>query len=293
LPNDDTLTGAGGNDLFVFAQPTGNDVIHNFNAISDKIDLVGFDHVSNFSDLQIADDRNGNAVVTVGSGETITLQGVDAASLTANNFVFDQTPTLDNSGTMTISDGAVLPLSGIVDNVGIIELNSTGDLTELVITGDGVTLEGGGQIIMSDSEMNFIVGTSSAATLTNVDNTISGAGQIGIGDGTLTLVNELAGTIDATFADGILTLDTGKIIINVGLLEANGGTLQITDSVANSGTLEADGGTLIAAGDVTGSGDVVIGGGGHAHFAGAFSQDVRFMGAARSSSTTRRAIAAR
>ena len=217
---DDTLTGAGGNDLFVFAQPIGNDVIHNFNAISDKIDLIGFDHVASFSDLQIADDSNGNAVVTAGSGETITLQGVDAASLTASNFQFDQTPTLDNSGTMVISDGAVLPLSGIVDNSGIIELNSTGDLTELVITGDGVTLEGGGQIVMSGSD-NAIIGTSPNAILNNVDNTISGVGQIGTGDGNLTLVNEAAGTINADVAGGILTLDTGNTIVNYGLLEAS------------------------------------------------------------------------
>ena len=32
----DTLTGAGGNDLFVFAQPIGNDTIYNFNVASDK-----------------------------------------------------------------------------------------------------------------------------------------------------------------------------------------------------------------------------------------------------------------
>ena len=37
---------------------------------------------------------------------------------------------------------------------------------------------------------NVIFGTTAAITLTNVDNTISGAGQIGVGDNTLTLVNE-------------------------------------------------------------------------------------------------------
>ena len=110
--------------------------------------------------------------------------------------------------------------------------------------------------------------------------TISGAGEIGIGDGHLTLVNEAAGTIEADFADGILTLDTGNGIVNSGLLEAtNGGTLQIIDSVSNSGALEANGGTLITLGDVTGSGDVVIDGGGHAHFAAAFDQNVTFTGA--------------
>ena len=33
---DDTLTGAGANDLFVFAQPIGNDTIYNFNASEDQ-----------------------------------------------------------------------------------------------------------------------------------------------------------------------------------------------------------------------------------------------------------------
>ena len=276
----DTLAGAGANDLFVFAQPIGNDVIHNFDVLSDKVDLVGFSDINGFGDIHLADDANGNAVVTLGSGETITLQGVDAASLTSSNFVFDQTPVTENAGTMVISDGAFLPLSGIIDNSGTIELNSNGNVTELQIIGDGITLEGGGQIVMSDSEMNFIVGTSSAATLTNVDNTISGAGQIGIGDGNLTLINSVAGTIDANFADGALILDTGHTIVNAGLLEAtNGSTLQIIDSVSNSGTLEADGGTLITSGDVTGSGDVVIRGGGHAHFAAVFDQNVTFTGA--------------
>ena len=42
LSGDDNLTGSGANDLFVFAQPIGNDVIYSFDAASDKIDLMGF-----------------------------------------------------------------------------------------------------------------------------------------------------------------------------------------------------------------------------------------------------------
>jgi hypothetical protein len=244
LAGADTLTGAGANDLFVFAQPIGNDVIYNFNVASDKIDLVGFDGVSSFTDIHLADDANGNAVITVGSGETITLHGVDAALLTASNFEFDQAPTTTNAGIMAISDGAILPLSGIIENTGTIELNSTGDMTELQITGDGITLEGHGQVIMSDSDMNLIAGTSSTTVLTNVDNTISGAGQIGTGDGNLTLVNDAGGTIDANAAGGILTLDTGNAIVNYGVLEAsNGGTLQIQDAVTG-GTALIAGGTI-------------------------------------------------
>ena len=161
--------------------------------------------------------------MTLGSGETITLHGVDAALLTAGNFEFDQAPTTENAGTMVIGDGAILPLTGIIDNSGTIELNSTGDMTELRITGDGITLEGGGQIVMSDSDMNFIAGTSPTTVLTNLDNTICGAGQIGLGDGTLPLVNGSAGTIDPNVAGGVLTLDTGNTIVNYGVLEASNG----------------------------------------------------------------------
>lgn len=110
---------------------------------------------------------------------------------------------------------------------------------------DGVTLEGGGQIVMSDSEMNFIVGTSSTSVLTNVDNTIYGAGQIGSGDGNLTLVNDSQGTIEANLAGGILTINTGHAITNDGTLEAtNGGTLQVDDPVIGTGSAVIAGGTL-------------------------------------------------
>ena len=68
LSGNDTLTGAGGNDLFVFAQPIGNDTIYNFNAASDKIDLMGFASISDFSDVQseIGQDSSGDAVITLG-----------------------------------------------------------------------------------------------------------------------------------------------------------------------------------------------------------------------------------
>jgi hypothetical protein len=91
-----------------------------------------------------------------------------------------------------------------------------------------------------------IVGTTSASTLTNVDNTISGAGQIGSGDGNLTLVNAAHGTIDANIFGGTLTLNTGHTITNDGILEAtNGGTLQIDNAVSGGGSAIIAGGTLI------------------------------------------------
>jgi hypothetical protein len=268
LSGPDTLTGAGGNNEFVFAQPIGNDTIYNFNTATDKIDLVGFANVTSFSDIQIGQDSSGDAVITLATGETITLNGVSATSLNASDFVFNQTPVTENSGDMTVSDGAMLPLGGTVDNSGTIALSSSGDQTELQIVGNGVTLQGDGQVILSDSSENMIVGANADATLTNVDNTIAGAGQIGTGDGSLTLVNEAAGTIDANIAGGTLTLDTGNTIVNAGLLEAtNGGTLDVQDgTIDNTGT-GADGialgstSTLLvdtATLDLTGGGDVSL-----------------------------------
>ena len=90
-----------------------------------------------------------------------------------------------------------------------------------------------------------IVGSTSASTLTNVDNIISGAGQIGAGDGNLTLVNAAHGTIEADISGATLTLDTGHAIANAGILEAaNGGTLQIDDAVSGGNAIIA-GGTLM------------------------------------------------
>ena len=157
-------------------------------------------------------------MITIGAGETITLNGVDASSLNANDFVFDQTPVTENAGSMAISDGAVLPLSGVVNNTGTIALNSTGDATDLELIQHGITLQGGGALTLSDSSANAIFGTDPSVTLTNVDNTISGAGQIG--EGQMTLVND--GTIDATGTNA-LVLDTGSnVITNSGTLEATG-----------------------------------------------------------------------
>ena len=279
LSGDDHLTGGGANDLFVFAQPIGNDTIYNFNTASDKIDLVTFTGFTSFGDIQAhtADDANGNAVITLGDGETITLHGVNAASLTAADFVFNQTPVVENDGAMAVSDGAMLPLDGTINNVGSIGLNSSGHPTELQIIGDGITLQGGGEITLSDNSANIIVGTTAASTLTNVDNIISGAGQIGASDSNLTLVNEAHGTIDANIADTPLVLETGNTVINSGTLEAtNGGSLQINDAVNNAGgTIEAASGSTVDIHGAINGGSATVAGGA-LEFDGASSVSITF-----------------
>jgi VCBS repeat-containing protein len=275
LSADDNLTGSSGADLFVFAQPIGNNVIHSFDVVADKIDLIGFTGVIGFAGLSIANDANGNALVDIGSGQTVTLKGVDAANLSETNFQFDVDPLTTNTGTISIADGAIMPFGGSIHNSGTIELGSTGSATDLEILFRGATLTGGGHVLLSDSAHNVIFGGSADTVLTNVDNHISGAGQLGAGQ--MVLVN--AGLIQA---DGLnsLVLDTGThTIVNSGVLESTGaGGMTVASAVDNSGDLWANGGDLRLLADVTGNGSATIDGDASLIFNGAAHASVAFHG---------------
>jgi hypothetical protein len=128
-------------------------------------------------------------------------------------------------------------------------------------------------LVLSDSVGNMIAGTLATVTLMNVDNMISGAGQLG--GGTLTLVN--SGTILANGTNA-LVIDTGSnMIANSGMLEATGsGGLSVLSSLDNSGHLWANGGALSFASSVSGAGYATISGAGSIEFDGASSVNVLF-----------------
>ena len=167
---------------------------------------------------------------------------------------------LFSGATLEIESGASLEVNDTVTGAGTVELNASGSDPKLIINGlvtltgetdvqqDGTTiLHPGGEILLtgSPSSDDLIVGvhsTQNPAELDNVNFTITGAGQIGQGDGNLTFIN--TGTVDAT---GLLVIDTGNQVANNagGMFEATaGGTLQLDDSVSNGGTIEANGGTV-------------------------------------------------
>ncbi|WMJ01414.1 VCBS domain-containing protein [Pseudomonas chlororaphis subsp. aurantiaca] len=275
LSADDNLTGSSGADTFVFAQPIGNNQIYNFNVAADKIDLIGFTGVTTFADLSITNDANGNALVSIGSGQTVTLRGVDAADLGEANFQFDTDPLTHNSGTLTIADGAIMPFGGGIHNSGTIELGSAGNGTSLEILFRGATLTGGGQVLLSDNAQNVIFGGSVDTVLTNVDNRISGAGQLGAGQ--MILAN--AGLILASGLNS-LVLDTGThSITNSGVLESTStGGMTVASTVENTGHLWANGGDLHLLADVTGNGSATIDGNASLTFAGAAHTSVAFHG---------------
>ncbi|WP_277588064.1 calcium-binding protein [Pseudomonas chlororaphis] len=179
------------------------------------------------------------------------------------------TYTLANgTGTLTIADGAIMPFGGSIHNSGTIELGSAGNETRLEILFRGATLTGGGQVLLSDNAQNVIFGGSADTVLTNVDNRISGAGQLGAGQMIL--------------ASGLnsLVLDTGThTIANSGVLESTGtGGMTVASTVENTGHLWANGGDLHLLADVTGNGSATIDGDASLTFAGAAHTSVAFHG---------------
>ena len=90
LGGDDTLTGNEGADTFVFGSGHGDDTITDFTVDTDRIDLTGLTGITQFSDLTISDDANGNAVIDLSAqgGGSITLTGVSTSELDADDFVF-------------------------------------------------------------------------------------------------------------------------------------------------------------------------------------------------------------
>jgi hypothetical protein len=152
---------------------------------------------------------------------------------------------LGPGATLEIGPGGFLTVSNLIAGPGTLELNADGADPTLAING-AVSLATGvpgsnGTLLLTGtpSADDHIVGVAgSGAVLTNVDFIITGAGQIGAGDGNLTLINETGGVINAT---GLLVIDTGNEVTNAGLMEATaGGTLQIEDGVSNAGMISTD-----------------------------------------------------
>ena len=273
---DDTLTGSVGADTFVFSQPIGHDVVHSFDTAADVIDLIGYQDFHSFDDvlLHLSSAANGDAIITLADGQTITLAGVAGSTLSEANFVFDVTPTVHNAGLISIGDGALLPMSGNIDNSGTISLESIGSTTLFQLIQNGITLTSGGHLTLSDSDGNLVTGSIPTVSFTNVDNIISGAGQLG--GGSMILVNQ--GTI---LADGshALVIDTGaSMISNSGTVSASGlGGLIVASAIDNGGQIVVhDGSSATFENVVSGTGSALIEGHGSLSFLAATSVNISF-----------------
>lgn len=147
--------------------------------------------------------------------------------------------TLSSGSTFHIPNATNATLINAINNAGTISLQSLGNATDLIIDPLGATLTGGGVIEFSNHTNNRIYGASASSQLTNSNNTIRGAGQIGAGQ--LAFTNQ--GTVEANLNAATLTIDpAASAFVNTGTYRAvNGGVL-----VLNTGSFDNTGGTIQA-----------------------------------------------
>jgi hypothetical protein len=155
--------------------------------------------------------------------------------------------TIDSDDSLSMNNGVSLSVGasggGTITNSGHLNMNSTGTNTPLLVINagaPGVMLTGGGTINMSNN-LNNVIGYF-GGELTNVNNTIQGAGQIG--NTQMGLNNQ--GTINANISGSganPLIINTAGTGSNTGTMEAtNGGTLEVLASFNNKGgTIQAVG----------------------------------------------------
>jgi YVTN family beta-propeller protein len=176
--------------------------------------------------------------------------------------------TIDPGNTLTVGNNQELVVSGTISNAGQIIVYSNNANTFLTFSG-AVTLTGGGTLTLNQVIGNGqpILRNANSGSLTNVNNTIQGAGQFG--NNGLLITNQAAGVINANNATLALLLNGGTVT-NQGLIEATAGaTLSVSVGVVNkNGTIRATGtnsvvqflgGTDIQGGTITGTAGGLIG----------------------------------
>ena len=108
----DVLYGEGGADIFVFDRGTGGDVIGDFQAGVDRIDLSAF--FSSFAQVTAnMVEVNGATGINLGNGDTIVLLGVGNGALDVDDFIL-ATGAGEADSADHIQLGALLPPDGVL-----------------------------------------------------------------------------------------------------------------------------------------------------------------------------------
>ncbi len=104
---NDIFTGGAGDDRFVYAPGGGHDTWTDFTAgagTQDKVDLTAFSNIHNLAGLLAHATQNGaNTVLDFGNGNTLTLQNVAKAALSADDFILMRRTTSRATAAATFS----------------------------------------------------------------------------------------------------------------------------------------------------------------------------------------------
>ncbi len=185
-------------------------------------------------DLSNGANVEGGTLIAASGG---VINEINSAGLDGSDY-----GALTIQGTVDVESNTNLYLYGTIDNAGSIVENAGANTTNIIVNSQSVTLAGGGQVVMSDSANNRLYGGSGSAQLVNANETISGAGQIGVGQ--LNLVNQAAGVIDATGTNALVLNTNADLILNAGIIEStSAGGLELLNSAIDNagGTIEAVG----------------------------------------------------
>lgn len=204
--------------------------------------------VNNFG-ANISSSGGGVVVVSSSTIQGGTLNGT-LQTITNGTATLDGTAqgalTLSSGSTYTSGNNTDLFINGTITNKGAINITAGVNNTIFGLT-NNATLNGGGTVNLSQGTGNaFLQEQSSGLTLTNVNNTIQGAGIIG--NGGLAVLNQAGGVIDANLSGQTLLMDGSGGTTNLGLLEAtNNGTLEFLATTVNNagGNISGLGGTVV------------------------------------------------
>jgi len=157
-----------------------------------------------------------------------------------------------NSGTIAVGDESAIYLTspgaggGAFTNTGSIALQANPHGSQIYLSGDGATftLNGGGNLTLSDNPANLISGSYGTETLVS-NNKISGAGTVAM---LASFINN--GTVVAS--------GTNPLVFNM-----DNGTAGVTGTIVNSGSIQAaSGGSLVLQGSadlqVTNNGTIAL-----------------------------------
>src|SRR5262249_39796112 len=137
-------------------------------------------------------------------GGTLMTSGTNAVIRVIEDVSFDAGPgpgPMTIKGHVVVTDGSTLELNGIYNNSGILPIGETGAGAEVRLLFSTNILQGGGAVELAANgssgigDFDVVSGVPIPFMLTNIDNTISGAGSIG-GAGHMTFTNRSKGIVN-------------------------------------------------------------------------------------------------
>src|SRR6202050_867762 len=241
--NTGTIEATGGNTLALYGGTytnTGGTILNNASTLVFEAAVTingGTITQTGAGTIKLEDATINTALANNSTGTVNVIGGGNAVDGVLTNQAAGSKVNLENGSILTIA-------SGTVTNKGTINLESSGNYTELAINGN-VTLAGTGKVILSANGANLILGSG---TLIN-QNTIEGEGNIGYGQIGLVNTGSILANETGTHTPSTLYIDTSSAGFS-----NNSGTKNGILNVSAKNTVIIEGGpfTNFSSGTLTG-----------------------------------------